>query len=173
VASGSPIDTSTAGAHSFTVHTSDRAGNSASQIVTYSVKASGGGVGTPTPTVTTFGRPTAKAQGKTVLVNPGIKLSCPPGGKPCIADETASVPVPVSMARAKTKRLVIGRAHVTIPAGRSKQLTFKLNSKGAKLLRKLGHLRITVTVISRVDHNTPITTTQTFTIKAPARKHRR
>jgi hypothetical protein len=80
---------------------------------------------------------------------------------------------PASTARGKkTKRLVIGRAHFTIPAGESKELSLKLNRPGARLLRKLGRLRVMVTVVARVDHNKPITTTKTITIKAPARKHR-
>jgi hypothetical protein len=167
VASGSPIDTSTTGAHSFTVTAADKVGNSTSRTVNYTVAAGG-------PAVDTSGRVSTKAHGATVLVDPGIKVTCPKGGNPCTADETATVRVPASAARAKkTKRIVIGRAHFTIPAGKSKELTFKLNRKGARLLRKLGHLRVTVTVVSRVGHNKPITTTKKITIKTPARKHRR
>jgi hypothetical protein len=177
VASGSPIDTSTTGTHQFTVSASDHAGNGASQTVSYTVTPAGGGGGggggggTPTPTVNTSGSPSTKAQGATVLVTPGITVACPAGGSPCTADETATAQVPASLARAKTKKIVIGRAHFTIPAGKTIKLTFKLNAKGAKLLRKLGHLRVKVTVISRVEHHTPITTTKTITIKAP--KHKR
>jgi hypothetical protein len=80
---------------------------------------------------------------------------------------------PASTARApKTKRLVIGRAHFTIPAGTSKELSLKLNRQGTRLLRKLGRLSVVVTVVARVDHNKPITATKTVTIKAPASKHR-
>jgi hypothetical protein len=101
-------------------------------------------------------------------------VSCPTGGDPCTADETATAQVPASAAGVKTKKNVIGSLHFTIPARNSKELTFKLNAKGARLLRKLKTLRVTVTVVSRVGHNTPITTTKTITIKAPAgkRKHR-
>jgi hypothetical protein len=68
---------------------------------------------------------------------------------------------------------VIGQAHFTIPAGKATEVTFKLNSKGTQLLRKLKHLRITVTVTSRAAHNKPITTTKTITITAPTPKHPR
>jgi hypothetical protein len=172
VAFSSPINTSTVGSHGFTVNAVDRAGNAVSQTVSYTVAASSK-PGTPTPTVHTSGRVFTKALGATVLVHPGIKVSCPAGGRPCTASLTATVIVPASAARAtKTKRIVIGRANFTIPAGKSKDLTFKLNRAGAKLLRKLGHLRVKIVVISRVDHNKPITTTKTITIKAPPRKHR-
>ena len=184
VASGSPLDTSTTGTHNFTVNTADKAGNSASQTVSYTVVAPGGGGGsgggggggsgggTPTPTATTSGSPSTKAQGANVLVDPGIKVSCPAGGNPCTADETAVASVPASATTAKINKIVIGRRHFTIPAGKTKELTFKLNSRGARLLRKLKKLRVKITVTSHVDHNTPITTTKTITIKAPPRKHR-
>jgi hypothetical protein len=173
VASGARIDTSTTGSHSFTVTSADQVGNSASQTVTYTVAASTK-PGTPTPKVTTSGRVFAKALGATVLVHPGIKVSCPAGSSPCTVDLTATVTVPATAARTKkTKRIVIGRANFTIPAGQSRDLTFKLNRAGAKLLRKLGHLRVTVTILSRVDHNKPITNTKTITIKAPPRNRHR
>lgn len=95
------------------------------------------------------------------------------GGSPCTANETAAVTVPATVAGAKTKKIVIGRASFTSLAGMSRAITFNLNSKGARLLHKLGHLKITVTLVSRVGHNRPITTTKTFTIKAPPRKHKR
>jgi hypothetical protein len=170
VASGHPINTSTVGAHSFTVGAADQAGNRSSRTVSYTVRAPSGG-GTPTPSVSTSGAPSTKSQGTTLLVDPGIKVSCP-SGAPCSADESASVQVAASAARSKkTKRLVIGQAQFTIAAGKATEITFKLNHNGTQLLRKLKHLRTTVTVISRVAHNKPITTTKTITITAPARKH--
>jgi hypothetical protein len=173
VASGSPIDTSTTGLHSFTVTSADQVGNRVSQTVTYSVAASPK-PGTPTPKVTTSGRVFTKALGATVLVHPGIKVSCPKGGRPCTVSLTATAIVPATAARAKkTKRIVIARTTFTILAGKSRDLTFKLNRAGARLLRKLGHLRVTVKLVSRVDHNKPITNTKTITIKAPPPKHRR
>jgi hypothetical protein len=107
------------------------------------------------------------------MVDPGIKVSCPSGVSACSADVSASAQVPASAANSKkTKLVLIGQAHFAIAAGKATKLTFKLNSKGVQLLRQLKTLRITVTVISRVAHNNPITTTKTITIKAPAHKHR-
>ena len=174
VASGSPIDTSTVGSHGFTVNAADKAGNSSSQTVTYTVSPAGGGGGggTPTPRVTTSGRPSAKARGSSIVVDPGINVSCPAGGSSCTADETATAKVTASAARAKTKKIVIGRAHFTIAAGKRKDLIFKLDRQGARALRKLGRLRITITVVSRDGDNPPVTTTKTITIKASVREHR-
>jgi hypothetical protein len=170
VAAGSPIDTASLGAHTFTVLASDRAGNRVSQTVQYMVAASAHG-GSPTPTVKTSRRPSTKRRGATILVDPGIRVTCPAGGETCTAEETVTVRVAASAARGKTKKIVIGRQRFTIPAGESKELTLRLNGKGARLLRKLNMLRVSFVVISRVDHNKPITTTKTITIKLPPRKH--
>jgi hypothetical protein len=166
-ANGQPIDTSTPGAHTFKVTAVSLDGQSATKTISYTVS------GAPTPKVDTSGKPSTKAHGHTILVTPGIKVFCPAAGDPCTADETATLTLPASAARAKTKKVVIGRAHFTIPAGKRRELTFKLNSKGARLLRRFKHLRVTVTVVSRVDHDKLITTTKAIAIKAPARKHHR
>jgi uncharacterized repeat protein (TIGR01451 family) len=158
------LDTSTTGSHTYTVTAVSTDGQRGSVTITYTV------VGR-VPKVDTSGKPSTKAHGHTILVTPGIKVSCPAGGDPCTADETATVTVPASVARANTKKVVIGRAHFTITAGKRRQLTFKLNSKGARLLRRFKHLRVTVTVVSRVGHNKPITTTKAIAIKAPVRRH--
>jgi hypothetical protein len=166
------LDTTAAGQHTYTVTATSSDGQTATASVTYTVRAPAGGGGS-TPSVSTSGSPSTKAKGTTVVVDPGIKVSCPSGGSVCSAGESALVQIPASAARSKTQRLVIGRAHFTIAVGKATELTFKLNSKGAQLLRKLKHLRVTVTVISRVARNKPITSTKTIMISAPARKHRR
>jgi hypothetical protein len=52
-----------------------------------------------------------------------------------------------------------------IRAGKSKELVFKLNRHGLRLLRNDRQLRITVVVVSG-----PVTTTKTFSIRLPRRK---
>jgi hypothetical protein len=165
VASGHNIDTSTPGSHSFNVSATDRAGNSGSKTVTYTVKAA-------KPTITTSGRSSAKSAGATEVVDPGIKVACPRGGRPCTATETATVTLSTPAAGIKAKKVVIGRAHFTVPAGKSGELTFKLNSRGARLLRGLHHLRISIVVTARADHGTAAKATKTLRIAAP-KHHRR
>lgn len=128
-----------------------------------------GSGGSSSPSVNVSAKSSTKAQGATVLVDPGIRATCPVGGPACSADVSASARVATSAA-AKTVKVVIGQAHLTIPAGKTAKLTFKLNSRGAKLLRKLKTLRVTVTVTGRVTGNMPVTTTKQITTKLPAAK---
>lgn len=134
----------------------------------------GGGSGPPgsgansSPSVNVATKPSTKTQGATVLVDPGIRETCPAGGSICSAAESARVPASVS---AKTQKVLIGQAHFTVPAGTTAKLTFKLNSRGAKLLRKLKTLHMTVTVTSRVANSKPVSTTKQVTIKLPAAQH--
>jgi len=102
-----------------------------------------------------------------VLVDPGIKATCPAGGPSCSANESASAQVP-AIASVKTKKVIIGQAKFMIPSAKTAKLIFKLNNRGAKLLGKLKTLRVTVTVVSRVATNTPITATKRITIRARA-----
>ena len=135
----------------------------------------GGGAGQPgggasaSPSLTTSAKPSTKARGATLLVDPGIREVCPVGGPACSATESATARVHAS-AGAKTAKVVIAQTHVTILAGKTAKLTFKLNSRGAKLLRQLKVLRVTVTVTGRAGDNTPVTTTRQITIKTPAIK---
>jgi len=123
----------------------------------------------PSPSVNVSAKSSTKAQGATVLVDPGIRETCPVGGGICSAAESASVRVPASVS-GKTQKVLIGQAHFTVPVGTTAKLTFKLNSRGAKLLRKLKTLRVTVTVTGRVAGNAPVGTTKQITIKLPAAK---
>ncbi len=142
-----------------TVTSIGRATKTTSEVVTLAVAK-----------VSTSGRASDKHQGSTVLVIAGVTVSCPAGGHPCTAAESATTLAPATAASANTKKFAIGKASFTIPSGKKTKLTFKLNRTGLKLLRKLGHLKVTITVVSRDDHGTPITTTKTITIKPP-RKH--
>ncbi len=142
-----------------TVTSIGRATKTTSEVVTLAVAK-----------VSTSGRASDKHQGSTVLVTPGMTVSCPAGGHACTAAESATTLAPAAAASATKKKFVIGKASFTIPSGKKTKLTFELNRTGLKLLRKLGHLKVTITVVSRDDHGTPITTTKTITIKPP-RKH--
>jgi hypothetical protein len=157
---------------SWTAHVPLKAGKN---TITATITSAGGATKTVSETVTlvvakvnTSGRASDRSQGLRVLVTPGITLSCPTSRQACTAAERATTLAPASAASAnEKKRFVIGKGSFTVPAGQKQKLRFALNRTGLKLVRKLGHLKVTVSVISRVDHGTPTTTTKTITIKPP------
>jgi hypothetical protein len=59
-----------------------------------------------------------------------------------------------------------------VSAGTIQHLTLKLNGNGAKLLRKLGRLTVTVMVTVSYGSQT-VTSTPTLTLTAPKAKHKR
>jgi hypothetical protein len=117
--------------------------------------------------VITFGRSSARAHGAAVLVDPGLRVSCPSRGARCSVVETATAQV---AAASRSRRSTIGRSRFTIPSAGSRELTFKLSGAGAQLLRRLGRLRVRLTIVSRVGRNPTVTTTRTITIRAPKRR---
>jgi hypothetical protein len=125
------------------------------------------------PSFSPSGSASTKAVGKTVLVSTGELAKCPAGGRPCSASVNATAVVPARLARAKTKKLIIGRAKFTIPAGQSRKLTFKLNKKGARALAKLKKMAVKLRLVIRVGTEAPVTLNKTIRIKAPAVRKRR
>jgi hypothetical protein len=121
------------------------------------------------PTLRTSGSASTSAQGNTVLVDPGIRLSCPARAGRCSATETTTSG---TSAAANATRVQIGSARFSTAAGKRRELRFKLNPSGVRLLRKLGRLRASVTVVSWARHDKKLTTIKTITIKQPRRKRK-
>jgi hypothetical protein len=149
VAAGTTIDTSVSGKHTFTVTATSLDGQTGDKTVSYTVVRG--------PTVNTARPATTKPQGPNVLIDPGITESCPAGGSRCSVSETATI--------GSHAEVTVAKARFVIRAGKSKELVFKLNRHGLRLLRNDRQLRITVVVVSG-----PVTTTKTFSIRLPRRK---
>jgi hypothetical protein len=168
VGSGRAIDTSTPGSHTFAVAAGDQAGNTGAANSTYIVVAP--------PTVSTSGHPSERHRGSTVLVDPGISVSCPVGTLVCTVSLAATTTAPASAARVKrrVKTFAIGRASFTILPGKTTSLTFKLTDTGARLLTKLGVLRVKLALSGRTGTIAEATAEKTITLRKPqAARHRR
>jgi hypothetical protein len=98
-------------------------------------------------------------------VKTGIRVSCPAGGSSCKGSFKATA----YLGHHKAK---LGGGNISLIAGHSKMLTFKLSKKALKQLEKTGHLRITVTIVIADGNGKKITVNRTFTIKpAHHKKH--
>lgn len=119
--------------------------------------------------------PVTQAYGSVMLVRTGITVSCPRSVKLCTVNEIAVARLPVSRNKRKpgsATTIVVARARATIRGGRSQQITFRLDRAGARLLERLGSLKVTISLITRTPGGATLLTTKTITLKAPPR-HRR
>jgi hypothetical protein len=128
------------------------------------------------PQIVKVKSPSTKISGTTFLTDLGFVGVCPGGDATCTFTVTASTVLPRGVTarnKPKPKPLTIGEAKASVAAGSQSELTFKLNPKGAKLLRKLKSLKVTVRVGARSGSLKPITATETVTIKVPSKKPKR
>lgn len=144
--------------YTFSVSATDKAGNTASLTVNYSVSCGSCAPPPQPPHPPTLGStpPSTDAQGSDVVVDPGTSVSCPAGGDPCTTDITAA-----------SGKTVIGRGHFRTPGGKKTKLRFKLTASGARLLRQHRTLRLRFTIASRVGNAKPVRATKTVPIRAP------
>jgi hypothetical protein len=126
------------------------------------------------PTIKRKGKVIVKKAGKTFLVKPGFVVTCPATDPTC----TGSIKVRAPKGKIKkpvmsaAKKVLIGKAKFSVLPGKSKKLSLKLNSKGAKMLRLLGKVGGRFEVSSRADTGPVAKAKATLKLKLPA-KHRR
>jgi hypothetical protein len=119
----------------------------------------------PTPRTFTpkVSKPHAKLSGKEVKT--GIRVSCPAGGFRCSGSFQATAFI-------KHHRTKLAAGKITLAAGHSKTITFKLSKKALKELEKTGHLKIMITIVVADGNGKKLTVNRTFTIKpAHHKKH--
>ena len=84
--------------------------------------------------------------------------------------------VPVVAARAiakqKPKAIMLGSAHVVIPAGKTRKLTLKLNAKARALLKR-ANVKARLTIVATGTDGTRATRVRTLTLKRKVVKRRR
>jgi PKD domain len=135
----------------------------------------GGSGGTPKASVSTTGGASTSSVGGAILVKSGETASCPAAGGLCVIKIEAEVET-AHLASAghgsKNRRFKIGAATITLAAGASAKLTFKLNAAGKKLLRTHSHIKVKLRVTILHGSEPPNISTHRITLRAP-KKHGR
>ncbi len=128
--------------------------------------------GTLVAQIGTTGAPATSTAGGSVLVSSGQSVQCPTGGGLCVVTIQATVDSAHAAKRhkAKSHKLVVGSATLTVSPGATAKVAFKLNGLGKRLLKAHGHLLVKLTITIRHDSDTPVVSTQTLRLAAP-RKH--
>jgi hypothetical protein len=110
-----------------------------------------------------------------VVVNTGLSVTCPAGGAACpvALSGTVSGPQATGASVSRTKSVVVGTLHTSVPAGRTLVLALRLSSKGAALLKKHHKLKIVLAGTARTGDGPTTRLSGTITIANPPTKHKR
>lgn len=165
----------------FTTASAATTGGTGAGATTSGTSGSGGGAGTAgqtqTPAIVFGGAATTMLQGGAIVVTVPTTVSCPKGATACQVSVNATVTLPAAQAaaskRKKLKTVTIGTASFSVAPGASKKVAFRLNRKGAGLLRRLKRLTAKVKVTVRSGSLAPVSATRTITLKQPKAKRRR
>ena len=121
------------------------------------------------PRLAKSGVPAATARGAAVRVDPAVALTCPKGTDGCRTRLTATAQVAVTAHKGRTKNLVVGRASITTREGGTARILFSLTNQGARTLRKLGRLRLSVVAVSTAANGATSRFSATVPVKPPHR----
>ncbi len=126
------------------------------------------------PTIKRKGKVVVKKAGKTFLVKPGFFVACPAADPICTGTIKARAPKLKikSAGTSAAKKVLIGKAKFSVTPGKTKKLSLKLSSKGAKMLRLLGKVRAQFEVTSRAGTGPVAKAKATLKLKLPG-VHRR
>jgi hypothetical protein len=126
------------------------------------------------PTIGRKGKVVVKKAGKTFLVKPGFSVTCPATDPTCTGTIKVSAPKPKvkSAGTSAAKKVLIGKASFSIAPGKTKKLSLKLNTKGAKMLRLLGKVRGSFVVTSHAGTGPAATAKATLKLKLPPNPRR-
>lgn len=119
------------------------------------------------------GSPHLKKSGASVLLVTGRKLSCLGGVGTCAVSVTITTTRRVSVAlghgghRVVSRRVTLGTARFTAPAGHSATITVRVNKAGVSLLRRLRRLKQTVAFATGVVGHASARSKLSFTATAP------
>jgi len=89
------------------------------------------------------------AAGRSLLLDTGLRVSCPAGGATCRATVTATVAGTGVRAVARSRATTIGTLRVAVAPGTRARLVMRLGRKGAALIRRRGAASVAVRVSVR------------------------
>jgi hypothetical protein len=120
------------------------------------------------PQVTNSGKVSVTASGKSFVVAPAVRVSCPSGGSSCSVDMLAKTKVRTTRHRKTVwQTLTLAHVHFTLRAGKTSLLTFRLTGRGASLLVRTRMLSATVTTRVTATGVAPVTRVKTVVIHRP------
>ena len=120
------------------------------------------------PAVTSFGKVSIKASGKSFVVAPAVRVCCPSGGSSCTVDMLAKTKVRTTKHRKTVwQTLTLAHVHLTLSAGKTSTLTFRLTGQGASLLVRKHTLSTTVTTRATATGVAAVTLVKTVAIHRP------
>ena len=103
------------------------------------------------PQVTSSGKVSIKAVGKSFVVAPAVHVVCPSGGSSCTVDVLAQTKVRTTVRHKPTWHTIgVARVHQRLSAGRARDMSFTLTRQGASWLTSKRTLTLTVTTQATV-----------------------
>jgi hypothetical protein len=131
-----------------------------------------GAISTARASISSRGKVLTSRRRGGILVDTRLVVSCPAGVVPCRvtveADLSSARAASVGHAKRARRKVLIGRAKVTVAPGSAAQLSFKLNATGAALLHRLKHLGATLFVTVHDGSTASLTTIRKIVIKSPS-----
>jgi hypothetical protein len=107
------------------------------------------------------------------IFSTGVTVVC--NAPVCAVYPNASAVVPKAFAakkgKKKTIRVMLGATVLHLTNGQRELVKIKLSSRGQRILKRLGHLKVLVTVVVVANGRQPVVITRSITLKAPGKKH--
>ena len=113
------------------------------------------------------GKVKVKKAGKRYVVFTGIDASCPDGGADCTG--SAKITKGAKAGRASVSKVPkkLGKAKLSVAAGKTQAVKIKLTKKASKALSSKGKLKATISVSLSANGGNPAIATRTAKLKAP------
>jgi hypothetical protein len=169
VANNSPIDTSTAGSHTFSVTATDTDNQATTTTTHYTVTAPGGGGGGGV-----FPLNGVHLRGAFKVVNGVVTLGTatnPPAVR--TVQTLTATGIGHAIAAKKRKGVVVARGQVTVQSGKTGAITAKLTRRARNLIARRHSLSVTLSLVATGTDGKTANLTRHITLKlATARHHK-